>query len=141
MVRRLDRQDNLNSIFDQMHKMFNQMQNVGKELDFRSSIPVDLKEEHDKVILTADIPGVQKEDINLKADENSIEISAQSTQELKEENEKYFRRERSSRSFRRAVSWPTRINPDTIHAKYEDGVLRVEAEKAEHDTDGNIEIE
>lgn len=141
MVKRLDRQDSFNDIFDQMHKMFNQMQSFGRDLDFRTSVPVDIMEENGKVVVTADLPGVQKEDINLKADEDSIEISAESSAEVKEENEKYLRRERSSRRFRRVVSWPTKIDAESIKAKYDDGVLRVEAEKKEGESGDSIEIE
>ena len=140
-MRRLDRENNSKDIFDQMHKMFNQMQNYSKDLNFRSSVPVDIKMEDDKVILTADLPGVQKDDINLKADADSVEISAETATEVKEENEKYVRKERNSRSFRRIVSWPTEINADSITAEYKDGVLRVEADKVDSDTGGNIEIE
>jgi len=141
MVKRLDREDGINDIFDQVHKMFNQMQNFSKDLDFRTSVPVDIKEENGKVVLTADLPGVQKDDINLKADENSVEISAESSQELKEENEKYLRKERSSKRFRRVVSWPTPIDAETIKAEYNDGVLSVEAEKKDAENGDNIEIE
>ena len=140
-MRRLDRENNSKDIFDQMHKMFNQMQNYSKDLNFRSSVPVDIKMEDDKVILTADLPGVQKDDINLKADADSVEISAETATEVKEENEKYVRKERNSRSFRRVVSWPTEINADSITAEYKDGVLRVEADKVDSDTGENIEIE
>lgn len=141
MTKRLDRRDGVNDIFDQMHKMFNQMQSYSKDLNFKSSVPVDIKEEDGKVVLTADLPGVEKEDINLKADKDSVEISAESSAELKEENEKYIRRERSSRSFRRAISWPTEIDPETIHAEYNDGVLKVEADKKDSHSGDSIEIE
>lgn len=141
MARKLNRKNGFNDIFDQMQKMFNQMQNYGKELDFRSNIPVDIKEEDGKVVLTADMPGVQKEDISLRADKDSVEISAQTSQEIKEENEKYFRRERSSRSFRRTVAWPTEIDAESIKAKYEEGVLRLKADKVGENSGGNIEIE
>lgn len=141
MTKRLDRENSTKEVFDQMHKMFNQMQNFSKDLNFRSSVPVDIKEEDGKVVLTADLPGVQKDNINLKADEDSVEISAESSTEVKEENEKYLRKERSSRSFRRVISWPTSIDSETIKAEYEDGVLRVEAEKKDSSGGNSIEIE
>lgn len=141
MAKRLDRENSAKDIFDQMHKMFNQMQTYSKDLNFRSSVPVDIKVEDEKVILTADLPGVQKDDINLKADEDSVEISAETKTELKEENEKYVRKERSSKSFRRVVSWPTAIDAETIKAEYNDGVLKVEAKKQDADSGDSIEIE
>jgi HSP20 family protein len=141
MTKRLDRENSTKDVFDQMHKMFNQMQNFSKDLNFRSSVPVNIKEEDGKVVLTADLPGVQKDNINLKADEDSVEISAESSTEVKEENEKYLRKERSSRSFRRVISWPTSIDSETIKAEYEDGVLSVEAEKKDSSGGNSIEIE
>lgn len=140
-MKRLDRRETFDDIFDQMQKMFNQFQDFGRDLDIRSSIAVDIKEEDGNVVVSADIPGVQKEDINLKADENKLEISAESTEEIQEENEKYLRRERSSRHHRRTVRWPKEVDPETVTASYDDGVLRVEAEKEEEDENWDIEIE
>lgn len=139
-MRRLDRRDDIDDVFDQMQSMFKNFQEFGEELAFGSNVPVDIKEEEGKIVMSADLPGVEKEDINLKADEEGVEISAESSQEIKEENEKYVRRERSSRSFRRRVRWPTEIDPETITAEYEDGVLNIEAEKEESE-DWDIEIE
>jgi len=60
MVKRLDRKDGAHDIFDQMHKMFNQMQSFSKDINLGTSVPVDIRVEDDKVFLTADLPGVQK---------------------------------------------------------------------------------
>ncbi len=140
-MRRLNRRDSIDDIYDQMQKMFNQFQDFGRELDITTSVPVNIREEDGRVVLTADMPGVQKEDISLKADEKGVEIAGESQQQIKEENEKYLRKERSSRTYRRKIVWPTDIDPDTIKAKYEDGVLTVEAEKEESDDNWDIEIE
>lgn len=137
-MRRLDRRDDLDDVFDQMQKMFNQFQDLA---DFRSNVPVNVKEEDGEIVVTADLPGVQKEDINLKADSDGLEISAESTEEVKEENEKYLRKERSSRTYRRRVAWPTEVDPETVSAEYSDGVLEVRAEKEEEGEDWDVEIE
>ncbi len=140
-MKRMDRRDRFDGFFDQMQNMFNQFQNYGN-LDITSGVAVNIREENGKVVLTADLPGVQKEDISLKADENGVEIAAESEQEIKEENEKYLRRERSSRRYNRRVAWPKDVDPETIKAKYEDGVLTVEAEKVEEDdSEWDVEIE
>jgi len=140
-MRRLDRNDRFDDFADQMQKMFNQFQNFGKELDFRTTVPVNIKEEDNKIVVTADLPGVQKEDISLKADQDGVRITAESEQEIKEENEKYLRQERSSRQYQRKIAWPKTIKPDTIKAKYQDGVLTVEAQKEETEDNWNVEIE
>lgn len=127
-MRRLDRRDGFDDVFEQMRKMFDQVQ------DFAGGgMPVDIKEENGKVVVTADIPGVQKEDIDLKADSEKLEIAAQSSQEVKEENEKYLRQERSAKRYRRSISWPSPVDAESVTAEYQDGVLRVEAEKEEQE--------
>ncbi|MFB6144955.1 MAG: Hsp20/alpha crystallin family protein, partial [Candidatus Nanohaloarchaea archaeon] len=140
MTRRLNRQDSVDDIFDQMQNMFNQFQNIGQEFNISTGVPVDITEKDGKVVVTADLPGVQKEDINLKADQDGVEITAESSEEMREENEKYLRRERSSRSYRRKVSWPADIDPDSIKAEYSDGVLTITAEK-EDSENWDVEVE
>ena len=136
-MKRIDRRDDLDDVFDRMQKMFNQFQDF---TELNQAMPVNMKEEDDRIIITADMPGIRKEDINLKADDSGVEISAEASEEIREENEKYLRKERSSRQYRRKVSWPTQVDPETIKAKYEDGVLTVEAEKEESE-DWNVEVE
>jgi HSP20 family protein len=136
-MRRLDRRDGIDDVFDHMQKMFNQFQDMA---DFRGSMPVNMKEENGEVVVTADMPGVQKEDINLKADSDGLEISAESSEEIKEENEKYLRKERSSRTYRRRVAWPTEVDPESVTAEYNDGVLTIRADKEESEG-WDVEIE
>ena len=137
-MRRLDRRDGIDDVVDHMQKMFNQFQDI---TDFGGRMPVNMKEEDGKVIISADMPGVQKEDINLKADSNGLEISAESKEEIKEENEKYIRKERTSRRYRRKVAWPTEVEPKSVSADYSDGVLKVEAEKEPESENWDIEID
>jgi HSP20 family protein len=132
-MRRLRRRDD-NDMFDQLQRMFDEMQEMGKNMIPNENMPVDIREEENKVIISADIPGVSKEDISLKADEEKLEITAEGSQEIKEENEKYIRKERSQRMYRRTIPWPKSIDTDTVEASYEDGVLEVEADKEESDS-------
>ncbi|AOV94557.1 hypothetical protein AQV86_01365 [Nanohaloarchaea archaeon SG9] len=133
-MRRLKRTDGVEDLFDQMQKMFEEVQDTGRGLasDFTGSLPVDIQEEDGEYTLTADLPGVEKDEINIRGDENNVEISAESKAEMKEENEKYIRRERTKRSFRRKIAWPQPVEADTISAEYEEGVLTVTAEKKEN---------
>ncbi|MFB6182487.1 MAG: Hsp20/alpha crystallin family protein, partial [Candidatus Nanohaloarchaea archaeon] len=93
-----------------------------------------------KYKISADLPGVEKEEINVKADEKHVEISADVNQEVREENEEYVRRERTQRSYRRRVAWPDKVDPETIEAEYDNGVLTISAEK-EEDSGKEIDIE
>lgn len=136
-MRRLRRRDNFDEIYEQMQSMVNQLQD--STLGMATSVPVDIEEENGTFILRADLPGVEKDEIDLKADKNEISITAESETALEEENEKYFKKERRTRAFQRTISWPAPVKPETIQAEYEDGVLEVTAEKQE-DNGHDIEI-
>lgn len=131
-MRRLRRKDGVDDIYDQMQSMMNQLQR--NTLDLVRGVPVDIQEEDNHYKLTADLPGVNKEDIDLKADEETLQIAAETTEELEEQNEKYVRRERAERTFQRKVRWPSKVDPETVDAEYKEGVLTVTAEKQEDDS-------
>ena len=139
-MKRMQRK-NFDDIYDEMQNLFSEFQSMGKDVtSMARGVPVDVHEEGNKLVLEADLPGVQKEDINLRADEEKVEISAESKQEVTEENEKYYKQERRKRSFRRTVKWPEKVDADTIEATYEEGVLRVEAEREQMEgRDINVE--
>lgn len=135
------RRESLDDVFDRMQNVFEEFQDMGKDLAGFSTVPVDIREEDGEIVVHADLPGVSKEDINLKADSERLEISAESSQEITEENEKYLRQERSRREFRRTVAWPVKVDPESVVAEFEDGVLEVTAEKAEDDEGRDIDIQ
>lgn len=128
-MKRMQRK-NFDDLYEEMQKLFSEFQDMGKDVaSMARGMPVDVHEEDGTFVIEADLPGVEKEDINLRADENKVEISAESKTEIKEENEKYYRQERSSRAFRRTVKWPEKVDAETIEASYDEGVLSVEAER------------
>jgi len=139
-MRRLNR-NNQTDVFDQMQKMFEEMQQMGKNIVPSNSMPIDIKEEDTQIVITADLPGIQKEDISLKADEEGLVITGEGREEIKEENEKYIRRERSARKFQRKIQWPAPVKTESVNANYKEGVLEIKAEKQEDSNGHNIEIQ
>lgn len=141
-MRRLKRHDDVDDLFKQMENLFSQFHEKGMDFasELRPNFPVDIAEEEGQYIVTADLPGVEKEEINIKADNEGVEISAESSHEIEEENEKYYRKERSQRQFNRRVSFPSQVEAESIEASYEDGVLTITADKDEEEGH-DIEIE
>ncbi|MFB6190249.1 MAG: Hsp20/alpha crystallin family protein [Candidatus Nanohaloarchaea archaeon] len=139
-MRRMKR-ESLDDVFDRMQNVFEEFQELGRDVTGFSAVPVDIREEDGNIVVNADLPGVSKEDINLRADSERLEISAESSQEITEENEKYLRQERSRREFKRTVAWPVKVDPETVEAEFEDGVLEVTAEKEEDDEGRDIDIQ
>jgi HSP20 family protein len=86
---------------------------------------VNVKENDDAFTIELSVPGFKKEDFNLKLDNDLLTISAKVEAQEAETTEKFTRREFKSQAFSRTFTLPEMILVEDIHAKYEDGILRV----------------
>ncbi|MBA2483259.1 MAG: Hsp20/alpha crystallin family protein [Nitrosomonas sp.] len=84
---------------------------------------VDIKEEADKFVLHADIPGVKPEEIDISMDGDVLTIKGEKKTEATTEKEHFKRVERTYGSFYRRFSLPDTANPDEIAAVSRNGVL------------------
>jgi HSP20 family protein len=91
---------------------------------------VDLADNGKEYVVTAELPGITKEDLNVEVTENSIEISSEKKTEEKEEKEGYIRRERRYSNFYRSIPLPDDILPGKADAELKEGVLTVKLPKA-----------
>jgi HSP20 family protein len=93
---------------------------------------VDIKDKKDHYEITAEMPGVKKEDIKVTVDDGVLTIEAESTQEDKEEKEgRIIRQERRYGRYMRSFNLGGEVQAADISASFEDGVLRLRAPKAE----------
>ena len=92
---------------------------------------VDIKEEADKFVLHADIPGVKPEDIDVSMENGVLTIKGEKKTEATTEQEGYKRVERSYGSFYRRFSLPDSANAESISAKSSHGVLEIVIPKRE----------
>jgi HSP20 family protein len=98
----------------------------------RQYVPaIDLAEEGEHYVLQADLPGVKQDDVSIEVKDNVLSISGERHSEREDSREGYYRAERASGSFRRAVRLPEGVSPDAIEASFEQGVLRVSIPKPE----------
>jgi HSP20 family protein len=97
------------------------------ELDVR----VDVVEKNGTFKVRADLPGVKKEDINVRIDGNLVQVDAETKgeREFKGEGDKVLRSERYYGSVSRAFTLPQDVDEGKAVAKYEDGVLTLELPK------------
>ena len=86
---------------------------------------VDIKDEENKLLVITDLPGINKEDIEINLKEDMLEISAKSEKEKEKEEEGYIRKEREYTHFYRAVHLPTSVKEEGSTAKIENGVLTI----------------
>ncbi len=92
---------------------------------------VDIKEETDRFVLHADIPGVKPEDIDVSMEDGVLTIKGEKESESKTEKEGYKRIERSFGSFYRRFSLPDTADAEGISAKSKNGVLEIIIPKRE----------
>jgi HSP20 family protein len=112
-------QERLNQLFED----FMPMEEWGGGKVFTPA--VDIKDEQDNLVVTTDLPGVNKEDVEINLKDDMLEISAKIGQEKETEEEGYLRRERSYTRFYRAVRLPANIKEEGSTAKIENGVLTI----------------
>lgn len=92
---------------------------------------IDVIETDKEVIATAEMPGLEKQDIKINVTEDRLEISAETKHEEKKEEKGYVYRERRSGSYYRAISLPSPVDPDKSKASYKNGVLEIKMLKTE----------
>lgn len=92
---------------------------------------VDIKEEADKFVIHADIPGVKPEDIEVSMEKGVLTVKGEKESESKTEREGYKRVERAYGSFYRRFSLPDTADGEAINAKCKHGVLEIVIPKRE----------
>ena len=103
---------------------------------------VDVREHEDEVIVVADIPGVEKENVSLPLiNPRALEISCERSDEKEETAKGYYVRERMSGSMRRMVALPIEVAEENSKASFKNGVLEVHLWKTTVPARSRIEIE
>ncbi len=87
--------------------------------------PVDIREEDNQFVITADIPGVELKDIDVSVENNILAIKGKRETELKEGHNDFVRIERAKGTFSRHITLPDTANLEKIDAKYNQGVLQI----------------
>jgi HSP20 family protein len=89
----------------------------------------ELADRGDKFELQVEVPGIEKEKIDVKATKYSIEISGKHSEKTEEKGERYLYTEMRYKSLYRNVPLPEEIVPSKVAAKVENGVLKVDLPK------------
>ncbi|MFW5976454.1 MAG: Hsp20/alpha crystallin family protein [Bacillota bacterium] len=84
----------------------------------------DIKEDKKNFYIEAELPGLNKKDINLELDNDRLIISATNEEERKDDGENYIRRERRTGTYQRAFQVEN-VKTDEIEAEYKDGILKI----------------
>jgi HSP20 family protein len=96
----------------------------------RGEFRVDVREHEDEVIVVADLPGVDKEDIKLRlVSPSTMELSCEKKGEKEEEEEGYYMRERIYGTMQRSILLPADVTEEGANASFKNGVLEVTLKK------------
>jgi HSP20 family protein len=102
--------------------------------------PVDIFERQDQLVIRAEVPGVQKEDMDVRIENGVLTLHGERKQDTDVKEECTLRMERVYGAFTRSFSLPTTVDAARVAAIYKDGVLELTVPKAESAKPKRIEI-
>jgi len=97
---------------------------------------IEVYERDGKFLVSADLPGVKKEDVNVEITQDAVTIQGQRKQEKTSSEGGFYRSERSYGSFYRTIPLPEGANTDNASATFRDGVLQIEIEVPQQKSSG-----
>jgi HSP20 family protein len=121
----------LSTIHSEMNRLFSTFfdtpitRGVGNGAMRRWIPAMDLVEAGEHYVVKADLPGMTEADVNIEVEDNVLKISGQRTTELEDKHEGFYRLERTSGAFSRALRLPEGIDPAAVTATFANGVLEI----------------
>ncbi len=136
----------------------------GGTLSALTSYGVDIREDADHIYVEADLPGFRKEDVDISLQDGVLGITAERREEISEPDsgkegegaeagksksgrpqtsrspDEYLLRERRIQRFVRSFTLPPNVDPQSVQAKMENGVLRVTLNKREESKSRRVEV-
>lgn len=141
-------------LYDEMDRMFENFLGRGWLRPWRSGFPraaeaapeiklptVNVIDRESEIVVRAEMPGVEKKDLDVTLSEDSVTIKGSTRKEEKEERGDYYRREISEGSFCRTVGLPSTINTETAKASFKDGMLELTLPKVAPSKKRSIKVD
>jgi HSP20 family protein len=136
----------LGTIQNEMNRLFNSFFDTPGAGESAGTLrrwvpPMDLIETETEFVLKADLPGMSEADVNIELDDNVLTISGERKSDHEERKAGYYRVERSSGSFRRSLTLPEGVDPASVKATFDRGVLEVSIPKPEQKLPRKVQIQ
>ncbi len=135
------------SPFRELEAFENQIQRMFSDFPFsrRSSgsfIPaIDMHEDDKNLYITAELPGIEKDDIKISLHNDVLTISGERKREEKKENENYYHLEMCYGAFNRSITLPVEVDTEKVEASFKNGILKIQLPKSNpKDISKTIEI-
>jgi HSP20 family protein len=102
--------------------------------------PMDLVETDDHLVLRADLPGLDTDDVNIEVKDGILTVSGERRAEHEEKTDDYYRVERAFGGFSRSLTLPEHVDAERISASFDKGVLEVRIPKPEERKPHRVQI-
>jgi len=129
------------ALFGRLHRQLGQTSGDTDAASISWIPRVDVREENERFVVTADLPGVEGKDIEITADEGVLTISGQRGSEKQAAGEGYERVERARGSFLRRFTLPESADAEAIKATHTNGVLELSIPKRPQAQPRRIEVQ
>lgn len=132
----------LMSLTDRLGRLFSETAGRTRDDLFGAwAPPVDIFEKEDRLVLRADLPGVERDRIDVRVDNGTLVLEGERRREPDVDEAGAYRLERSYGPFTRSFTLPTSVDASRITARYTNGVLEVTLPKAEEAKPKRIPIQ
>ena len=101
---------------------------------------VDIYEDEDAIVLKAELPGVEKDNIVVDVEGRVLTLKGERSSDNEVKEESYYRRERTFGSFERRFNLPDNVDPEKITADYKDGILKLGIPKPDENKPRQITV-
>lgn len=92
---------------------------------------LDVKEDDENIVVSAELPGINREDLEISVNRDILEIRGQKSEEQKRDGENFYMVERSYGSFSRRIPLPSEVDSERAEASMQNGVLTLRLPKTE----------
>ncbi|MDO5759145.1 MAG: Hsp20/alpha crystallin family protein [Rhodobacterales bacterium] len=121
----------------QMNRMFDTGARSGQSGNWP---PVNMWMGDDSIVVTAEMPGVAQDDIDLTVRENTLIIAGKRNPTTGDEGAAWHRRERPWGEFSRSIRLPLRVDPDKVEARARNGILEIEMGRPDAERPRKIKV-
>ncbi|MBA4405901.1 heat-shock protein Hsp20 [bacterium] len=117
------------TLHDKIQRYFDDFSNFGFSMNENFYPRIDISEDKNNINVTAEIPGVKKENIKITLQDNILTVEGEKKKDSEQKENNFYRSERMFGSFKRCFTLPEEVDSESVDAKFEDGMLHIQMKK------------